>query len=177
MANYIHRMSGRRGQAMIETVVALVALLAVFGAMVQLALLGRARSEAMAEARQEAGENALATGYAAPSPEPTFIYNWDVGGDDRSHSADDFSRPALSGPAHRGLLDPMHADELAVRMPGNAFSDLRDRDPVVTGFDFVKGEAQSGAITLLPVVRRLLYNADSIRITSEAWLTWTQEVP
>jgi hypothetical protein len=48
---------------------------------------------------------------------------------------------------------------------------------VVSGFDLVHGRVQSDRIELLPVVRHLLYDAEEIRITSDAWLTWTREIP
>lgn len=169
--------SSRSGQALIETIIALVALLAVFAALVQLSRLGRARSEALAAARAEAGRNAMSAAYAQPNPNPTFIYDWDVGGDDRSHSADDTARNALSQTVETGLLAPAHPEDLDRRLPGNVLSGLQGLDPVVMGFDFVHGREQSDRIELLPVVRRLLYDEDDIQITSDAWLTWTREVP
>lgn len=169
--------SSRSGQALIETVIALVALLAVFAALVQLSRLGRARTVALMEAREEAGRNALSAAYAQPTPTPTFIYDWEKGGDNRSHSADDVSRAALSQTVATGLLAPAHPHDLADRLPGNALSGLQGLDPVVAGFDFVHGRVQSERIELLPVVRRLLYDEEDIRITSDAWLTWAREVP
>lgn len=166
-----------RGQALIETLLALVALMAIAAALVQLSRLGRARTEALMEARREAGQNALSDTYAQPNPAPTFIYNWDVGGDERSHSADDTARNALSQTVDNGLLAPAHPDDLSARLPGNALSALQGLSPVVNGFDLVHGRVQSDRIELLPVVRHLLYDAEDIRITSDAWLTWTREIP
>ncbi len=181
MSKQIHHSNGSgsstRGQALIETVIALVALLAVFAALVQVARLGRARTEAMMEARREAGQNALSAEYAQPMPDPVFIYNWEVGDDGRSYSADDTVRGALSGTVDTDLLAPAHPAALAARRPGNALSNLQGLNPVVTGFDFVHGRAQSERIDLMPVVRHLLYDAENIQITADAWLTWTQEVP
>ena len=166
-----------RGQALIETLLALVALMAIAAALVQLSRLGRARTEALMEARREAGQNALSDTYAQPNPAPTFIYNWDVGGDERTHSADDTARNALSQTVDSGLLAPAHPDDLSARLPGNALSALQGLRPVVSGFDLVHGRVQSDRIELLPVVRHLLYDAEEIRITSDAWLTWTREIP
>ena len=164
------------GQALIETVVALVALLAVFAALVELSRLGRARTEALMQARGEAGRNALADGYTRPNPGPRFISQWSEGGDQRSYSADDVAWLA-AGSIGGTLLAPVHPDELAARVPGNALSNLRDLDPVVDGFDLVQGWEAAPEVELLPVVRRLLYDEDRIRITAEAWLTWAREVP
>lgn len=166
-----------RGQALIETVIALVALLAVFAALVELARLGRARTEALMQARREAGEHALAPAYSQPNPEARFIYQWGEGGDDRSYSADDTVWTAVSDPVYDALLAPAHPGDLAMRVPGNALSNLQDLDPVVEGFDFVKGWNAASTIELLPVTRRLLYDEEHIRITAEAWLTWAREVP
>lgn len=171
------RIASTRGQALIETVVALVALLAVFAALIQLSRLGRARTEALADARAEAGQHALYDDYTLPVPAPAFIYNWEVGDDGRSHSADDTAQESLSAAVDTGLLAPLHPEALAARLPGNALSDLQGRRPVVDAFDFVHGQVRSERMELLPVVRRLLYDADDIQITADAWLTWTQEVP
>jgi hypothetical protein len=169
--------SSRSGQALIETDLALVALMAiVFAALVQLSRLGRARTEALMEARREAGQNALSDTYAQPNPAPTFIYNWDVGGDERSHSADDTARNALSQTVDNGLLAPAHPDDLSDACRAMPSPPAGTR-PVVMGFDLVHGREQSDRIELLPVVRRLLYDAEDIRITSDAWLTWTREIP
>lgn len=167
----------RAGQALIETVIALVALMAICAALVQLSRLGRARTEALAAARLEAGQQAMRDFYTLPMPAPAFIYNWNVGGDRRSHSADDAPQLALSGTVDTGLLAPAHPDDLAARLPGNALSGLAGRRPVVSGFDFVHGRVTSERITLLPVVRHLLYDAEDVRIIADAWLTWTREVP
>lgn len=112
-----------------------------------------------------------------PVPAPAFIYNWEVGGDGRSYSADDTAQETLSTAVDTGLLAPVHPAELAARLPGNALSDLQGRRPVVDAFDLVHGQVRSERMELLPVVRRLLYDADDIQITADAWLTWMQEVP
>ena len=167
----------RSGQALIETVIALVALLAVVAALVELSRLGRLRTEALMEARREAGEQAMSPGYTRPNPDPRFIYQWSEGGDNRSYSADDVAWTASSQPVSDGLLAPAHPGDLATRVPGNRLSELQSLDPVVQGFDLVRGDETSPELELLPVVRRLLYDRDSIRIDAEAWMTWTQEIP
>ena len=62
--------SSTRGQALIETVLALVALMAVFAALVQLSLLGQARTKAMKVMAGAAGAvavNAAVVGIVAAS--------------------------------------------------------------------------------------------------------------
>lgn len=177
MKSVFSKRRARTGQALIETVIALVALLAVFGALIELSRLGRARTEALMEARRLAGQNALADTYASPNPGPRFIYQWNEGGDGRSYSADDVAWTAQSQPIRDSLLAPAHPDELSQRVPGNALSNVQDIDSVVDGFDLVQGWQASERMELLPVVRQLLYSEDHIRITAEAWLTWAREVP
>lgn len=161
---------------MIELMVMLVALLAVIAGMLQIAQLSRARSAAMQEARREAGRFALADDYQLELPDPQFLYGWQVGGDGRSHSADDQAVGASAGVIEAGVLGPARPDELAARVPGNAVSDLHDIDPFVRGLDLVHGRELSDDIPLVPVVRSLLYDEESIRITADAWLTWAKGV-
>ncbi len=161
---------------MIELMIALVALMAVFAGMLQIARLGQARSAALQDARREAGRFALAETYAVEMPGPQFLYGWQAGGDGRTHSADDQAVQASTRLVETGLLSPARPGDLDARVPGNAVSGLQNISPLVNGLDLVHGREQTDDIPLYPVVRHLLYDAESIRITADAWLTWTRGV-
>lgn len=159
---------------MIELMITLVALLAVVAGLLQIARLGRERSAAMQEARRQAGQYALSGTFALDMPGPQFLYDWRTGTDGRSHSADDEPVQAAERVVAEGLLAPARPDALAARVPGNAVSVLHDQSPLVGGFDLVHGRELTDEIPLYPVVRSLLYDAESIRITADAWLTWSR---
>lgn len=159
---------------MIEMVVGLVALLAIFAGLIQISRLARARTEAMNEARKKAGEYAVSAVRQSESPDPLFIYENDAGDDGRNFSADDESRPIASALAMNQLMGPLRPDALGARAPNNEITDLYHDSAPVLAFDLVHAREKSETIPLMPVVRHLLYDRENIQVTADAWMTWTR---
>lgn len=168
----------RSGQAIIEMVVGIVALLLVFAGLVQLGLFSHARTQMMMEAREQAAVYASSDGGVSDSL-PRYIYDWDRGRDERRHSADD--EPILSAYSAQGtrdrILGPARPDEVGAVLgdPANELTRAYAVDEVLRSFHLVGASERSDRIPVMPVVRKLLMGsgADSFVVTGEAWLVWT----
>ena len=168
-----HRKTSR-GQAMVEMIIGLVAILVVFMGILQIQQLARAQTRTQIDARQEAGAAAMQETYGLTGPGPYFIGDWQVGRDQKAYSRDD-TRTMISQQMITDLIT-LHAkpNELVARLPTNAVSALMSTTSTVSQMYLVHGHEQSAALPLLPVIRRLLYQADSIQIESDSWLSWTK---
>ncbi len=162
-----HNRRSRSGQAIVELVVALVAVMVLFAGLLQIGLLANAHTKVMTEARRLAGRNAIEGGVGGMAPQ--YIVNWDDGADGVSYSMDD---RRLGGSA---ALFALMAGERAARgfslanaVGPNALSDLAPYpDTVLSGF---QGGRSRATVPLLPVIRHLVYSADSIELCSEVWM-------
>ena len=165
------------GQAMIEVMVGLVALIVLISGLLQVASLTRARTDAMAAAREEAGGLALLD--APVSDLPDYIYAIDAGADGRTYSYDDESSSANAAAFDATIVNRVvsNSSEWAVldALPNSPFSDLHSSLTPAAAFGLVKGDA-SETVTLLPAVRSLLYRADEVDIECDVWMTWMRGI-
>jgi hypothetical protein len=165
------------GQAMIELTVGLVALLALFAGLLQLAKLSIAQTDTLFSARREAGTRAMST--VAVSSAAEYIRYWEEGDDKKRYSVDDTHTEA-DGAAFSATVPARAARDNAAwnvmqRVPDNPVLTLRDSPAPATQFGLLEGK-DSVTVPLLPVVQHLLYNADSIEIESKVWMPWAREI-
>ena len=166
----------RAGQAIVEMVVGLVAILVVFAGFLQLGRMAHEHTKIMMEARAEAGEFALAQTYALQAPAPQYLYTWGVGDDGRRDSRDDKPMFALTKDVRDDLLAHSKPDQLGGAVGENPVTRAYDDDALLDVFSLVHGREESEDIPLYPVVRHLLYDADSIRLESDVWLSWARSI-
>lgn len=162
------------GQAMVEFIIGLVAILSLFAFLVQFVSLSQAHLNTMAEARRQAGRLSLA---GLPTPDaPGYIRSWDEGDDHSRHTRDDhFTRAnqAEFVSDYVSTIAPGPAEQAVMAsMPHNPIGDLRHAAAPVDSFGLFSRREQQN-VNLLPGVRDLLYHAGSIEIESEVWLTST----
>ena len=167
----------RQGQAILELVIGLVALMAVTMGLILIGQLGRAHTQAMIDARAEAGDRALASQYVSAAPGPVFLYDWTAGPDDRTHSRDDRPVYAFGEVLRDDLVTHAKPEDLEAALPDNLLSDIRNGASALESFNLVHGHEESDPVPLLPVVRRLFYNAESIEMEADAWLGWGSGIP
>jgi len=167
MAENGHNKGMKNGQAIVELVVALVAVLVLFAGLLQIGLLADAHTAVMTEARRKAGMNAIAGGIGGVAPE--YISRWDNGPDRVSYSMDD--RCVRGSPALFALLageHVAHGMQLQRTVGANAVSSLAPYpETVLSGF---QSGRSSTVVPLLPVIRHLVYAQDSIGLQSEVWM-------
>ena len=169
--------SSRRGQAMVELMVSLVAILALTGGLLLIVSFGTARTRAMMEARKEAGVLSMLD--LTPIDMPEFIQDWDAGADGKDLTADDEARRGSHTPFNDFIVEQAAADADAwgvlSSVNRNGLPPMRDHPTPITAFGMVKGDAHD-SVRLLSVVQHLFYAGDSIDIDTEVWLTHTRGI-
>ena len=168
---------GRGGQALVELVVGLIAIMAVFAGLLQIMLLGRARSDTLLEARADAGETAMDPALLIQAP--AFADDVLEGPDGASYSADDVISsgspvPFMVTAVERSAADPAGWQQIDA-VPNNAVSDLHNSAQPTYAFDFVRGRS-TRVVPVLGAAQHLLYNASSVRVEAEVWLPWLQGI-
>ncbi len=166
----------RQGQALIEMTVALVAILAILAALLQIGILSRVHLETINEARGHAAQYAIGDTYQSMTPSAQIIQSWSEGDDNRRYSRDDASAIGSGLFLRQNVLPVGRPDQLQHYVPGNRFYRLQYNDPIAEEFEFVRGTYESDPVPLLPVVRHLLYNAETIRLESESVTVWTKGI-
>ena len=170
-------LSAKAGQAVVEFVVGLVVVLVLLAGMLQLAALTKAQTDTMVEARRRAGEEAVDVN--VPMDDPEFIRDWEAGADGFRHTADDayssgdaidfqavVVEHAVDDPDDWRVLDEAQTTHV---------SDLHRGVNPVDFFGLLR-ESSSETVELMPAVRELIYDKDSITVRSDVWMTWTKGI-
>jgi hypothetical protein len=167
----------KNGQAMVELIVGLVAILALFAGMLQLAKLSTAQTDTLSKAREEAGSLAMST--VPLSSDADYIKFWEKGPDDRRYSVDDTHTEGNSAAFVGTVVSKAARDNAAWgvlrSVPRNDILSLQSSPLPASQFGLVDG-TESATIPLLPVVKHLLYDADSITVESKVWMPWMKEL-
>jgi hypothetical protein len=162
---------------MTELMVGMIGLLVLVAGILQVASLTKARTDAMVEAREEAGRRALAD--ASLSENPEYIKDVEVGPDGRTYSYDDTHTRAGGGAFHDVIINRTVADssqwQIMEDIHNKSFSALNNAGSPIASFGLLKGEA-TRSIQLRPAVRSLIYRAERIDIKCDVWTTWTRGV-
>ncbi len=161
------------GQAIVELVVALVVILVLVAGTIQICSMGVSHSGLMMMARKEAGQKAMLD--ASSFSGPQYIAACTPGNDGIDFSRDDGATPGDAALLQLGIVDKAHPSELDQRCSGNSISALANNAFPQDSFGLVDGEATTNII-LYPIVRKLLYNSDSINLKGKAWMTWTKGI-
>lgn len=158
---------------MAELLIALVVLLVLCAGIIQLGTLCLRHGAAMQESRRKAAVLALDT--VSPYSAPHFMSDRQEGNDGVRHSKDDGFAYGDVNAFLSGL--PVYADpnELEQFVPGNIVSDMAGSQFPHLLFGLVKG-SEKEEVALWPVVRRLIYDADSVEVEGNTWLIWTKGV-
>ena len=159
------------GQAMVELTIGLVAIMVLLGAMIQIGSLINARTQTMARARAEAGADAVSAIAPARPTRNEYIYNWHPGGDGRPYTRDDFSITATSAVDALELTVQSSGMAGVPPPPDNPFGSLASAPDIVGDFALIYSR-ESASVDVLPVIRRLVYNNESIEVESDVWMVW-----
>lgn len=163
----------RSGQAIVELVVALVVILVLTAGLLQIGSMGVHHSRLMSEARREAGRKALLEVSSFASPR--FIGACTTGSDGIPFSRDDDTTPGDVALLGAGIVDYAHPDELDRRQPDNIVSVMAGSAFPQELLGLVDGEATTNVL-LLPIVRQLIYDRESLPLHGKAWMTWTRGI-
>jgi hypothetical protein len=166
---------------MVELMVALVSIVALFAGLVQMVSLSSARHRTQYQARSEAGAASLDDigGGGAQLSDAEYIEDWETGNDERRHTRDDLTTSGDTFPFELQIVAPTSPDEagwdIIEQAPGDQFSMLLGAFNPAPLFGIVEGEADE-EVPLLPAVQSLLYDAESIEVESRVWMTWTRGI-
>ena len=166
----------RSGQAIVEFIVGLVAVLTLLAGILQVASLTKTHTDTVIEARRRAAELAmtdLPRGTDIHS-NPDWLRTWRDGPDGRPHSHDDV--PVFDDPnPFRSIVvqraAPAEDWNLMYEIPNNRVARLRGAHDPGKLFGLVRGH-DSRPVPLIPAARHLFYDAESIDVQAEAWIPW-----
>lgn len=163
----------RNGQAMVEFIVALVSIVVLAAGLLQLTSLMLAQSRTMVEARGDAGEAAVQP--AAALSDPEFIKDWENGYDMVPYTVDDEVIESAAESSFRNLFveraAPSTGWDFVEQSPSDRISTMRTLLSPATQFGLVDGSAAE-TVALMPAVRSLLYDAESITLRSKVYMTF-----
>ena len=164
-------MKGRAGQAMVEFVVAILAVVIVVTGFFQLMDIVGRRGEIFRSIRSRAGRKALSPGLLLERPD--YIREWREGKDEFRHTADDESvRGSISATLGSGVI------EHSVPAPGDwglldgaVNSDLASlRSGLSAAALGLVHEEESEKIQLMPAMRKWIVGKDSVLVGAELWM-------
>ena len=162
-----------RGQALIEFLIGIIGIIALFAGLLQIASLSRAHTESMIEARSEAAEDAI--GDTAFLASPDYIEAVMEGADGTRYSADDSFTDGSSADFLDYIVEPSasSATEWAIidGATGNQLSMLRSGLSPAYEMQMVRG-TDSRDVDIIPAVQNLIYDAETIEVQSTVWLPW-----
>jgi hypothetical protein len=167
------RRGTRSGQAIAEFVVGLIALVVLFMGMLQIQYLAHAHTLALNEARSQAGQDAMQTPYILRYNVPRWIGDWNTGRDNVIYSQDDAVQQGNPGSVTVGIVSHAHPTDLSTYAPGNELSAAANTASLLDGLMLTHGRERSPPVTMFPIIRSVVYDADSITMQGDAWLTWT----
>ena len=172
----------RRGSAMLELMIGLVTIVAIFAGLVQIVSLSGARHATHVEARRMAGRNAFDDDFGSGMgqlSDADYISDWDPGADERRHTHDDSASSGSPGAFSDDIVQYSSPDSagwtIIQQAAGDRLSPLLGQPNPAALFGLVEGEAHAN-VELLPAVKSLIYHADSIEVESRVWMTWTRGI-
>lgn len=155
------------GQAIVEFVVAIVAVIVLVAAMVQIGTLSKIHTDVMAEAREEAGKHAVES-LVAGSEAPDYVGSVQNGPDGVNYSADDQASPGNTFDLQSRIVDYAHPGELNDAVGDNMVTEVA-ASPNLAMDGFVNGHS-SKTVQLLPVIQELVSASSSIEVKSDVWM-------
>jgi hypothetical protein len=177
------RTDRKTGQALIEFMIGSIVVLVLVAGCLQLAAMCKAHGETMADARKQAGVNAMmdiGPGMAVLYT-PDYIKDWEEGADNRTLTRDDVSTRGDPGAFQRTVVERSVQNQaewsIIDNIPDNRMSALHGDAGVVNSFGLVKGSAKKKVrLDIIPAFKHLVYDADTINVECEVWMTHTGEV-
>jgi hypothetical protein len=169
------RAASRSGQALVELAAALVVVVVLVAALIQIGRLSQAHLQALNDARERAGSFAASRTGGSDPPDPVLIANWQAGPDRRAYSRDDTYTRASAGALRIAIAEPARPADLSRYVAANPLTRMYAGDPLDT-FGLVHGAAASRPVPLLPAARHLFYDAESITMEADVWMVRLEDV-
>ncbi len=166
------------GQAIIELTIALVAILVLMTAMLLIVHVGTARTQAMMDARHEAGINAMLNSQQITSP--NYIRDWNEGPDGKKLTVDDVPIMDIAQPFNNDVVAHAAADNAGWIQLNNTTNQslvrLKNAANPSALFGLVKGEQRTSIDLRAFIPNNLLFDSDDMEIDETVWMTYTKGI-
>lgn len=160
--------ASKSGQAIVEFCIGLIGMLTVIAGIVQLGRMGQGRMNARVEATAMASAASMSD-EADIRPLRRYIYRMDAGADQRSYSVDDQAQTGDPDAIYEQMLRPNQPNVLRGYAPGNTLAGLSSSLDMRINTGLVQGTGVESNIPVMPIVRRLFFDQDSVTIDVRAW--------
>ncbi len=136
--------------------------------------LARAHTYTLNNARAQAGQDAIQKPYILRYNAPSWISDWSTGRDKIQYSQDDQQVVGSPGNIIAGVVAHAHPADLSTYAPGNEISAASDTAGLMNELYLTHGrESYNVDLALFPLIRHIVYGADTITLKADVWLTWT----
>ncbi len=169
----IKNTSKKHGQAIVEFVVAMVAILAVVTGVIVIGRLQLAHTQSMIEARYEVANSVLAP-QAMLSYDATWLHGWNYGADERAYTADDtpiyslVTRDIALNVANNSMLDTLND------LPANRISAFEESADYSYFLPMVKGSRHITVdLSDIPFLREFFGFSRNIGLKTELYMTYS----
>ncbi len=170
------RIPRKSGQAVIEFCIGIVAMLAVIGGIFQLGRMGRGRMDARVDATRIATARSMLGEDITGLYIPNYVREMYEGSDGRSYSVDDLAIGGNTEDVYDRVVRPMNPGAVRQYAPGSPIADMEDSMEMMMGMGLVAGTGMDLNIPVLPVVRRLFFNRNTVDIQVQVWMTRTGDI-
>lgn len=155
----------KNGQAIVEFVVAIIAVIVLVAGMVHIGITSKIHTDVMAKAREDAGMHMLTP--VVGSGIPDFASSVQDGADGVNYSADD-EIPNGNVIGVQTIAGYTHPGDLAGTVGNNMMTDIFI-DPSLVIDGFVSGH-DLRTVQMLPVIRDLVNGEQSFDVESKVWM-------
>ncbi len=163
----------KAGQAIVEFMVAILAVLAVITGIIFIGRLQLAHTQTMIEARYEVAESVLMP-QAMLSYDATWLQGWNYGADERPYTADDTPIYSFSAQdvalniANNSMLDRLP------ETPENRISSFIQDSSLPNLLPMVKGDRHIAVnFSYIPFLREFFGFSQSIDVRTKIYMTWS----
>lgn len=161
------------GQAMIEFVVAIFAVVFLIAGILQFAELAGVKGRLLLQLRGEAGPKALSTIPFLPDA-PDYLRTWEEGDDAMRHTADDNRVRGQAGNVlQQQVVDrsvPAGSSWLPLQAAINRdIATLHESAVPMSALGFLHTQERE-VVDLLPAMRKWIYGRDTVTVGAEIWL-------
>jgi len=165
-----------RGQAMIEMVVGLLAMMLLMVGLLQIGRFSIAHNRAQLTARERADRQAIQPTYTPPMAQPVYMRDWDEGVDGVRYTQHDV--PVLGAAPEVGteILVHAHPAQVSAYTDSQPWNDLQASPQVMESLRFVRGFARSAEIPVYPLMQRLVVHDESLSMEQTVWMPWLQGI-
>jgi len=171
-----HRHATKSGQAAVEFCIGVVAMLVVIGGAFQLGRLGLARTDARVEATRVATSRSMLPEAFLTTDLTNYLQGMREGPDGSKYSLDDEPNTGNANEAYVTLLEPNHPEILQGYASGNDLAGIEDTYTLMTSMGLVQGGGMELNIPVLPVMRRLFFQHDTVDIQMSVWMVRTGDL-